>query len=251
MKKIRLVLCFGVFSLAALTTSRAAVLIDNFLATDGLAWAGPGNGAGVSIGVASGTIAGDRQSSVQTFGIVASPDAYSVVDIRGIAPGARFFRDDGSMGTVLSGGATTAGHSVHTITWTAATPYNLLSLSGSSSTAALSFVVNVVSASAPQLFGITVWEGATWATYGATVSGAGAASFTYTGSSGTQPGLTAVDKISFWADLPSGAAPSFEFSSVAAVPEPTNVALGVFGGLALAVGGVRMGRRLVIARRTA
>ena len=103
----------------------------------------------------------------------------------------------------------------------------------------------------PELQVLRISTGGNWATYGATVSQVGDAFFAFTGSSLTQPGLTDVSQISFWVDLPAGGGPiSFEFASLTAgptaVPEPTNVALGVFGGLVLAVG-----RRLLIARRTA
>ena len=232
-------LYFGVFLLAALTTSRAGLIIDNFSNGSGTITVSGANGQANGSSVASGTVAGNRVASVQNVGA----DPTTVVASTAFGTDSASFSRDA---------ATTAGYSVHTITWTAAA-YDLLKLSGSSSMATLSFMLDVNHASSSQSFLITVWQDANWATYAAS-AGPGDntyAYFTYTASSGTQPNLNAVTQIAFSATLPFGSAPSFTFGDLTAVPEPTNVALGVFGGLALAVGGVRAGRRLMIARRTA
>jgi len=222
-------LCFGVFLLPALPSSGAALLIDDFGAPSGYLYTAGGTSDNTGPSVPSGTIAGGRVAYVGANNIAPEVSVYSYTDIAQFpSTYAHIYRD----------GTTSAGTSAHRITWTPGAAYDLLNLSGSSSTATLTFVLAVHAASSSQYCSIKVWQGSDYATYGATVSGAGDASFTYVGVSGT-PNLNAVTGIEFSTTLPSGAAPSFEFSGLTAVgdlspvPEPSEWAAISFGVLGI------------------
>ena len=240
-------LCSGVFLLVALTTGKAGLLIDSFVnptpTAESISASSGESANSASPYPNSGSVAGGRRAQVTTSGECS--DSMIATIVSGV--GSAKFLNNGHSGD--------SGDSTHEFRWTPVDAYNILDLTGCASYNTLSFVLDVtsLSASTSQNFLITVFQASNYATYGATVTGPGDAYFSYTGSFGT-PNLTVVSQITFSANLPA-TGPNFEFGSLTAgltaVPEPTNVALGVFGGLALAVGGVRMGRRLMIARRTA
>jgi len=234
-------LCFGVFLFVALTTSKAGLLIDDF--------SYPGSSVPCHVSgttgfyddlqnIPSGTMAGTRVAVVE-IAVSSGSVGTASTDIGG---GVASFSNTGSG----------SGTTTHQIVWYPTIPFNIVTLSGSADT--LGFVLDVVSANASSLFIITVREDLKWAEYRATVSGAGEAYFSFYRASTDRPGLA--KNIWFNPDaktLPYGSSVSFVFdglTAVSTVPEPTNVALGLFGALALTVGGVRMGRRLMTARRT-
>jgi hypothetical protein len=229
-------LCFGLFLFAALPISKAGLLIDSF--------GFPGSPETLTVTGPSKYLAlsppdviplGNRVTTVETGSDVGIEETAST----GIGGGTASFRNNAAAGTTT-----------HEITWTM-TSLNLLGASGATSMETLSFVLAVIPSS-PQPFLIKVWSDLSldkWASYGAIVSTTGNANLNYTGAN-NGPDLTQVKQMTFGtSSLPAGG--SFEFDQLTAVPEPANVAMGVFGGLALAVGGVRVGRRLMIARRTA
>ena len=225
-------LCFGMFLFAALTTSKAGLIIDDF-----------------SYPVSS--------VSCQASGLDGHNENIQVIPSGGRMALVAIVSSDGTASTDIGGGSASfinaaSTTATHQIVWRRTIPFDIVALSGSADT--LGFVLDVVSANVSSLFIITVREGGNkYAQYSAAVSGPGQAHFTFSEASTTRPVLA--DEIWFNLDpatLPSGEI-SFVFdglTAVSTVPEPTNVALGLFGALSLTVGGVRMGRRLMIARRT-
>jgi hypothetical protein len=236
-------LCFGLFLFAALPISKAGLLIDSFGfpgSPETLTVTGPSKYLALSPPDVI-LLDGHVTTRVTTVATSSEVTGSASTDIGG---GTAFFGSEAGKGTTT-----------HEITWTM-TRLNLLGASGATSMETLSFVLAVIPSST-QPFLIKVWSDVgldKWASYGATVSTTGNANLNYTGAN-NGPDLTQVKQITFETlSLPAGG--SFQFDQLdavplTAVPEPANVAMGVFGGLALAVGGVRVGRRLMIVRRTA
>ena len=219
-------LCFGVFLLPALTSRGASVVIDNFDTRQESYQVAAQAGQSIQSGwaTASGCIGGNR-----TLYVSASADSWpalaqSVVDVGTLENGYAVF---------MRYGTTTAGFSTHTISWTAESAYNLLSLSEASSMDALTFQLDGFyggQTGVSQPFTVQVGGVGNNATF----SGIGNAdthltTLTYLSSIGT-PDLSGVTQISLSATIPFGANPQFMFDNlyavgVTSVPEPSQWAM--------------------------
>jgi len=188
----------------------------------------------------SGTIAGNRMISVSASDSTTA-GAYSQTNVD--SGYGKFYRD-----------RTRAGSSTHTISWTAMTAYDLLSLSGASSINALTFQLDGFSGGqfeVSQLFTVQVGGAANNATFsGIGDAGTGNTILTYIGSIGI-PDLSAVSQISLSTTIPFGRNPEFAFDNLTAVGgvsaggdvSPVPEVTSSFTLLGLITGGLMLRRR--------